>query len=125
PLPVTTDLIKRVLAIGLSVGIALPAAARDTAATVNTDKAHWTLQAENGNTTTFTYGRPGDVPFMGDWDGDGVDTPGLYRQSDGRMWSSMSRVRWLSRCWLHSMGTVATRRRCTGRRRGSCTSRTC
>ncbi len=36
-----------------------------------------------GDTTAFYYGNPGDVPFMGDWDGDGVDTPGLYRQSDG------------------------------------------
>lgn len=34
-------------------------------------------------TTSFYYGNPGDVPFTGDWDGDGVDTPGLYRQSDG------------------------------------------
>jgi subtilisin-like proprotein convertase family protein len=33
--------------------------------------------------TSFFYGNPGDVPFMGDWDCDGVDTPGLYRQSDG------------------------------------------
>jgi len=32
---------------------------------------------------SFFYGNPGDIPFMGDWDGDGVDTPGLYRQSDG------------------------------------------
>ena len=31
----------------------------------------------------FYFGNPGDVPFMGDWDGDGVATPGLYRQSDG------------------------------------------
>ena len=31
----------------------------------------------------FFFGNPGDVPFMGDWDGDGVATPGLYRQSDG------------------------------------------
>ena len=31
----------------------------------------------------FYFGDPGDVPFMGDWDGDGIDTPGLYRQSDG------------------------------------------
>lgn len=36
-----------------------------------------------GDTTSFYYGNPGDVPFMGDWNGDGVDTPGLYRQSDG------------------------------------------
>jgi len=32
---------------------------------------------------SFYFGDPGDVPFMGDWDGDGVATPGLYRQSDG------------------------------------------
>lgn len=33
--------------------------------------------------TEFYYGNPGDVPFMGDWNCDGTDTPGLYRQSDG------------------------------------------
>ena len=32
---------------------------------------------------SFSYGNPGDVPFSGDWDCDGVETPGLYRQSDG------------------------------------------
>jgi hypothetical protein len=31
----------------------------------------------------FYFGNPGDVPFMGDWDGDGIATPGLYRRSDG------------------------------------------
>ncbi len=31
----------------------------------------------------FFFGNPGDVPFMGDWDGNGTATPGLYRQSDG------------------------------------------
>jgi Tol biopolymer transport system component len=31
----------------------------------------------------FYFGDPGDSPFLGDWDGDGVDTPGLYRRSDG------------------------------------------
>jgi len=31
----------------------------------------------------FFFGNPGDIPFMGDWDGDGVATPGLFRQSDG------------------------------------------
>ena len=31
----------------------------------------------------FYFGNPGDYPFMGDWDCDDVDTPGLYRQSDG------------------------------------------
>ena len=33
--------------------------------------------------TNFYYGVPRDEPFMGDWDCDGVDTPGLYRRSDG------------------------------------------
>jgi hypothetical protein len=33
--------------------------------------------------TSFYYGDPGDMPFMGDWDGIGEATPGLYRQSDG------------------------------------------
>lgn len=33
--------------------------------------------------TSFYYGVPADTPFMGDWDCDGVDTPGLYRRSDG------------------------------------------
>jgi hypothetical protein len=31
----------------------------------------------------FFFGIPGDSPFLGDWDGDGVETPGLYRRSDG------------------------------------------
>ncbi len=43
----------------------------------------WSLRGESGAVTSFFYGNPGDKPFMGDWDGDGVDTPGLYRQSDG------------------------------------------
>ncbi len=34
-------------------------------------------------TTSFYFGNPGDVAFAGDWDCDGVETPGLYRQSDG------------------------------------------
>jgi hypothetical protein len=31
----------------------------------------------------FIYGNPGDFPLMGDWNCDGIDTPGQYRQSDG------------------------------------------
>ena len=32
---------------------------------------------------TFFYGDPGDVPLFGDWDGDGFDTPGMYRPTNG------------------------------------------
>jgi len=36
-----------------------------------------------GVVTSFFYGNPGDLPIAGDWDGDGIATPGLFRQSDG------------------------------------------
>ncbi len=48
--------------------------------------ARWNLKeavASEAEDTEFFFGNPGDVPFTGDWDCDGVDTPGLYRQSDG------------------------------------------
>jgi hypothetical protein len=32
---------------------------------------------------SFYFGNPGDIAFMGDWNGNGTATPGLYRQSDG------------------------------------------
>ncbi len=43
----------------------------------------WYLRDGAGVESQFFYGDPGDVPFMGDWNCDGTDTPGLYRQSDG------------------------------------------
>ncbi|MGH8948218.1 MAG: hypothetical protein ACRDXF_05095, partial [Acidimicrobiia bacterium] len=43
----------------------------------------WQQLAVNAAATAFYYGNPGDVPFSGDWDCDGVETPGLYRRSDG------------------------------------------
>jgi Tol biopolymer transport system component len=43
----------------------------------------WHLRAPSAAVSSFYFGDPGDLPMMGDWNGDGVDTPGLYRQSDG------------------------------------------
>jgi Peptidase family M23 len=43
----------------------------------------WQQLAVNADSTSFYFGNPGDVPFSGDWDCDGVETPGLYRRSDG------------------------------------------
>ena len=43
----------------------------------------WSLRGPGGVVNSFFYGNPGDVPFVGDWNCDGIDTPGLYRQSDG------------------------------------------
>jgi hypothetical protein len=56
----------------------------DSVGVVDVSQGYWWLRdAANGDTTSFFYGNPGDVPFTGDWDCDGDDTPGLYRQSDG------------------------------------------
>jgi murein DD-endopeptidase MepM/ murein hydrolase activator NlpD len=43
----------------------------------------WTELAHGADVNRFFYGNPGDYPFTGDWDCDGVATPGLYRTSDG------------------------------------------
>jgi hypothetical protein len=50
---------------------------------VDPSQGFWHLRYPDGTEDGFYYGNPGDIPFMGDWDCDGVDTPGLYRQSDG------------------------------------------
>jgi hypothetical protein len=42
----------------------------------------WYLRRPTG-VDAFYYGDPGDAPFLGDWDCDGVDTPGLFRSADG------------------------------------------
>jgi hypothetical protein len=38
---------------------------------------------QSSSVLTFYFGNPGDFPFMGDWDGNGEATPGLFRRSDG------------------------------------------
>jgi hypothetical protein len=43
----------------------------------------WYLREHDGSVRDFYYGNPGDYPMLGDWDCDGIATPGLYRQSDG------------------------------------------
>ncbi|MEX2322675.1 MAG: M15 family metallopeptidase [Acidimicrobiia bacterium] len=52
-------------------------------ALVNPQSGLWCLRGKYGQLQSFYFGNPGDYPMMGDWDCDGVDTPGLYRQSDG------------------------------------------
>ncbi len=43
----------------------------------------WHIRTSGIVDYTFWYGVPGDVPLLGDWDGDGDDTPGMYRPSTG------------------------------------------
>jgi glucose/arabinose dehydrogenase len=70
-----------VLMTALSASVAV--AATDTVGLVDPTTGIWSLRTEAGATHGFYFGNPGDLPFAGDWDCDGVDTPGLYRQSDG------------------------------------------
>ena len=66
------------------LGAAAPAVAQEgSVGIVDTTTGEWYLLDLAGNTTKFFYGSPGDLPFVGDWDCDGDETPGLYRQSDG------------------------------------------
>ncbi|MCB1246430.1 MAG: N-acetylmuramoyl-L-alanine amidase [Acidimicrobiia bacterium] len=55
----------------------------DSVGVVDPTTGIWYLRDDTGATTSFYYGVPGDTPIVGDWDCDGVDTPGLYRRSDG------------------------------------------
>ena len=43
----------------------------------------WNYYSSTGAISQIFFGNPGDVGFLGDWDGDGIKTPGLYRRSDG------------------------------------------
>ncbi len=56
--------------------------AREDVGLVDPASGIWHLR-RGGQISSFYYGNPGDTPFMGDWDCDGIDTPGLYRRSDG------------------------------------------
>ncbi|HHC09227.1 MAG TPA: hypothetical protein ENK55_11005 [Actinobacteria bacterium] len=71
-------------AFAAAVLFAGPAFAADGVGVVDERTGEWYLRdPATGETTRFYYGNPGDLPFVGDWDCDGVETPGLYRRSDG------------------------------------------
>ena len=59
------------------------AASTATYASIQGNAGFWRLHQGPAQMAGFFYGNPGDFGFMGDWDCDGIDTPGLYRQSDG------------------------------------------
>ena len=45
--------------------------------------AAWLLLGADGMPSDFSYGDSGDIPLMGDWDCDGIETVGIWRPSDG------------------------------------------
>jgi len=71
------------------VGLASPSVAEpssdapDSFGLVDPASGMWHLFDGGVQVSAFYFGNPGDLPFTGDWNCDGVDTPGLYRQADG------------------------------------------
>jgi hypothetical protein len=78
------------LVLGLAMGTGLLPPATANAETNSFDQVvlvepsgRWHIQVPGSLDYTFWYGMPGDIPLLGDWDGDGIDTPGVYRPSRG------------------------------------------
>ena len=81
----TTAIACGVAGIGLisSDAEAAPLPTRDDVAFFDDTQGVWHVGTRSTGSTSFYFGNPGDSPIVGDWDCDGVDTPGLYRRSDG------------------------------------------
>ncbi len=72
-------------------GLTTPAARKsDRAAVQDPRTGIWTMRGPNGESTSFYFGNPKDIPFIGDWNGNGVDTVGLYRESTGYLFLRQS-----------------------------------
>ena len=65
---------------------------------VDPTQGFWRLLNEDESVTGFFFGNPEDHPIMGDWNCDGVDTPGMYRRADGYVYLRNANLDTLS--WL-------------------------
>ncbi|MDH3731674.1 MAG: hypothetical protein OES13_11225, partial [Acidimicrobiia bacterium] len=83
-----THKVLRMRLLGLLAGVAFglvmaaPVAAADSVGLVDPETGRWHLFDDDFGRSSFFFGDPGDSPFAGDWDCDGIDTPGLFRASD-------------------------------------------
>lgn len=57
----------------------------DSIGVMDPSSAFWLLLRFDGTTAEFTLGEPGDTPLLGDWDCDGIETPGVYRPPTGQV----------------------------------------
>jgi uncharacterized surface protein with fasciclin (FAS1) repeats len=78
-----------------------PKASGDSVATVDQTTGEWFLRNNDGSAEDFYFGDPGDIPVFGDWDGDGVSTPGVYRQADGRIYVRNSNTQGIADLWFY------------------------
>ncbi len=60
-----------------------PAAGGDQVALQDPNSGIWQIRHTDGSIDAFYYGNPLDTPYAGDWNGNGTDTMGLYRESAG------------------------------------------
>jgi hypothetical protein len=81
--PVEGSVPELLAALDLDGGLAWQPLHAEPVGLVDPGTGLWRIRSSQGGVVTFYYGVPGDYPFVGDWDCDGIDTPGLYRQSDG------------------------------------------
>ena len=58
----------------------------DSIGVVDSASAFWLLVGFDGTSTEFTFGDPGDLPMIGDWDCDGIATPAVWRPSNGDLY---------------------------------------
>ena len=73
----------------------------DSVATVDQSTGEWYLRNDDGSAQEFYFGDPGDIPLFGDWDGDSESTPGVYRQSDGRVYLRNSNTQGIGDLWFY------------------------
>jgi len=66
-------------------GTASPISAVDTLGLFDPATATWYLRDSIGRTSAFEFGTVGATPVMGDWDGDGFDSPGTYDPATGTL----------------------------------------
>ena len=82
-LSVVVVLVAAVLATGLLANPTGAAADDADEVLLVQPNGRWHIRQPGSPDYTFFYRNPGDVALFGDWDGDGFDTPGMYRPSNG------------------------------------------
>lgn len=83
----TAALVVSILAT-VGVGTSIGAISHNDSIAVVDREGNFTVLSElseGADTAQFTFGLPGDLPLMGDWNCNGVATPGTYRLSTGEV----------------------------------------
>ena len=73
----------------------------ETVGTQDPATGEWFLRDADGAVSSFFFGDPNDWALMGDWNADGIDTPGTYRQSDGRIYLRNSNTQGIADYWFN------------------------